>query len=114
MNTGHPAVRTLVRVTPGTRRLSMAYDCTSLYTNMEIHELIRAADEALPQLVTCPGLERTAQRTTLSNPWRYYSKTILHIRQQTIPPDYRSFHGAIPLPEIRDIRLHQTLEQIDQ
>ena len=34
-----------------------------MYTNMKFNELIKAVDEALPQEVSCPRLEKTILKT---------------------------------------------------
>ena len=41
----------------------IAYDCTSMYTTMELNELINAVAKALPQEISCPGLRKTIFKT---------------------------------------------------
>ena len=40
----------------------VAYDCTSMYTNMEFNELKQAVNDVLPQVVSCQGLNNTVQK----------------------------------------------------
>ena len=88
----------------------IAFDCTSRHTNMEFNELIKAVDEALPQ-VSCHGLEKTMLKThivqlleiLLTNNYFIFDNKLYH---QIIGASM----GAIPSPEICDIRLYQILE----
>ena len=43
----------------------IAYDCTPIYTNMELNELIKAVAEALPREVRCSVLEKTILQTNM-------------------------------------------------
>ena len=83
-----------------------------MYVNMEFNELIKAVSEALPQEVSCSGLEKTILKTHIvqlveilltNNYFTFYNK-LFH---QSI----EAFLGAIPSPEICEIRLN-TQEQI--
>ena len=79
-----------------------------MYTKMEFNALIKAVDEALPQEVSCPGLEKTILKTQLveilltNNYFTFYNK----LYHQSI----EAFLSAIPSPEICEIRLN-TQEQ---
>ena len=91
----------------------VAYDCTSTYTNMEFNELKQAVNDVLPQVVSCQGLNNTIQKhqvvrlveTLLTNNYFSFNGKLYH---QTIGASM----GAIPSPEICDIRLHQILEHL--
>ena len=80
---------------------------------MEFNELIKAVDEALPQQVNCPGLEKTTLKThivqlleiLLTNNHFTFDNKLYH---QTIAASV----GAIPSLEICDIRRHKILEQL--
>ena len=82
-----------------------------MYTNMEFNELIKAVDEALPPEVSCPGLEKTNLKTHIVQPLEIllannYFTVDNKLYQQTIG----AYMGAIPSPEICNIRLYQILE----
>ena len=91
----------------------MAYDCTSMYTNMEFNELKQAVNDVLPQVVSRQGLNNTVQKhhvvrlveTLLTNNYFSFNGKLYH---QTIGASM----GAIPSPDICDIRLHQILEHL--
>ena len=82
-----------------------------MYTTMELNELINAVAKALPQEISCPGLRKTILKThivqlleiLLTNDYFTYDHKLYH---QTIGASM----GAIPSPEICDIRLYQILE----
>ena len=91
----------------------VAYDCTSMYTNMEFNELKQAVNDVLPQVVSCQRLNNTVQthhvvrlvETLLTNNYFSFNGKLYH---QTIGASM----GAIASPEICDIRLHQILEHL--
>ena len=89
----------------------IAYDCTSMYTNMEFNEPMKVVDDALPQKVSRPGLQKTILNThevqlleiLLTNNYFTFDNKLYH---QTVGVSM----GVIPSPEICDIRLYQILE----
>jgi len=93
--------------------LQASPNCTSMYTNMEFNELKQAVNDVLPQVVSCQGLNNTVQKhhvvrlveTLLTNNYFSFNGKLYH---QTIGASM----GAIPSPEICDIRLHQILEHL--
>ena len=91
-----------------------AYDCTSVYTNMEFNEPIIAVAEALTQ-VSCPGLEKTILKT------RIVQLLEILLTNNHCTSDSKLYHqtigasaGAIPSPGKCDIRLYQILEQLSE
>ena len=80
-----------------------------------MNELIKAVDEALPQEVSCPRLEKTILKTNtvqileilLTNNYFTFDNKLYH--QTTGAP-----FDAIPSPEICDIGLYQILEQLSE
>ena len=53
----------------------IAYECTSLYINLEFNELIKAVDEALPQEVSWPKLDKSMLKTHVVQLLQSYSQT---------------------------------------
>ena len=80
---------------------------------MEFNELKQAVNDVLPQVVSCQGLNNTVQKhhvvrlveTLLTNNYFSFNGKLYH---QTIGASM----GAVPSPEICDIRLHQILEHL--
>ena len=73
----------------------IAYDCTSLYTNIEFSELIKAVAEALQQEVSCPRLEKTILKTHIVQMLEILltnSYTTNFITTLSEPPEARSDH----------------------
>ena len=78
---------------------------------MEFNALIKAVDEAFLQQISCPRLEKTMLKThivqlleiLLTNNYFIFDNKLYH---QIIGASL----GAIPSPEICDIRLYQILE----
>ena len=89
------------------------YDCTSMYTNMEFSELKQAVNDVLPHAVSCPRPNNRVQKhhlvqlveIPLTNNYFSFNDKLYH---QTIGAS----KGAIPSPEMHDIRLHQILEHL--
>ena len=72
----------------------IAYDCTAMHTN----ELVKAVAQALPQEVSCPGLEKTILKTHITQ----LSEILLTndyftFWQQTLPQNYQSLQGRDPI-----------------
>ncbi len=84
-----------------------------MYTNMEFNKLKQAVKDVLPQVVSCQRLNKTVQKhhvvrlveMLLMNNYFSFNGKLYH---QTIGASM----GAIPSPEICDIRLHQILEHL--
>ena len=84
-----------------------------MYTNMEFNKLKQAVKDVLPQVVSCQRLNKTVQKhhvvrlveTLLTNNYFSFNGKLYH---QTIGASM----GAIPSPDICDIRLHQILEHL--
>ena len=77
----------------------VAYDCTSMYTNMELNERKQAVNDVLPQVVSCPGLNNTVQNIYPKTPLSPTSGNTAHeqlllVQRQTIPPNHRGIHGS--------------------
>ena len=76
----------------------VAYDCTSMYTNMEFSELKQAVNDVLPQVVSCQGLNNTVQKhhvvrlveTLLTNNYFSFNGKLYH---QTIGASMGAIHS---------------------
>ena len=62
----------------------VAYDCTSMYTNMEFNELKQAVNGVLPQVVSCQGLNNTVQK-----------HHVVRLVETLLTNNYFSFHGKL-------------------
>ena len=84
----------------------IAYDGTSLYTNTEFSELIKAVDDALPQEVSCPRLEKIILKTYIDQILEILlanNYTTTFTTKLSEPPGAR-FHPPNSCPKIHHTR----------
>jgi hypothetical protein len=86
----------------------VAYDCTSMYTNMNIDELVEAVNCTLPETVTHPHFNAIGDKTVIlrllelilrNNHFTFQDKLYTQVVGAAM--------GSTVSPEICDLRLHQ-------